>query len=320
MSLNAIDTHTENLSFEVTPYSVTIGGEVSGIDLRQPINDEQVAGLRAALLDRKVLFFRDQEITTEQHLDFARNFGELEVHPFAPHKDGYPEVLAITHNIDRPGQENGWHSDVTWRQEPSLGSILRCLESPPIGGDTLFSDMYAAYDNMPEAVREKVEGKYALHDFEGFRVAMRARGAGEERIAELIKIYPNPEHPIIRTHPETGRKGIYVNAAFTKHIIDMDESDSEALLAVLYQQAGNPEYQCRFRWANNSIAFWDNRACQHYAASDYWPHNRAVERVTIKGDAPYYVEDGPVRNPDESPFRGRIKRQREHPGPNLFKS
>ena len=320
MSLNAIDTHTENLPFEVTPYSVTIEGEVSGIDLRQPINDEQVAGLRAALLDRKVLFFRDQKITTEQHLDFARNFGELEVHPFAPHKDGYPEVLAITHNIDRPGQENGWHSDVTWRQEPSLGSILRCLESPPIGGDTLFSDMYAAYDNMPEAVRAKVEGKYALHDFEGFRVAMRARGAGEERIAELIKVYPNPEHPIIRTHPETGRKGIYVNAAFTKHIIGMDESDSEALLAVLYQQAGNPEYQCRFRWANNSIAFWDNRACQHYAASDYWPHNRAVERVTIKGDAPYYVEDGPVSNPDESPFRGRIKRQREHPGPNLFKS
>ena len=320
MSLNAINSQTGDLPFDVTPYSVTIGGDVSGIDLRQPLSDEQVEGLRAALLDRKVLFFRDQDITTEQHLDFARNFGELEVHPFAPHKDGYPEVLAIHHNIDRPGQENGWHSDVTWRQEPSLGSILRCLECPPIGGDTLFSDSYAAYDNLPEAVREKVEGKYALHDFEGFRMRLRAKGVGEEKIAEFNETYPNPEHPVIRTHPETGRKGIYVNAAFTKHIIGMDQGESDALLEVLYHQANMPEYQCRFRWAKNSIAFWDNRACQHYAASDYWPHDRIVERVTVIGDVPYSREDGPVTNMDESPFRGRIKYQHSNPGPNLFKA
>jgi len=320
MSLNAIDTDAEKLPFEVTPSSVTIGGEISGLDLRNPLNDEQVDGIRTALLDRKVLFFRDQDITTEQHLEFARNFGELEVHPFAPNKDGYPEVLAITHDRDHPGQENGWHSDVTWRLEPSLGSILRCLECPPIGGDTLFSDMYAAYDNLPKAVREKVEGKFALHDFEGFRVRMRARGASEQQITEFNKAYPNPEHPVIRTHPETGRKGIYVNAAFTKHIIGLDQADSDALLSVLYLQAGNPEYQCRFRWANNSMAFWDNRACQHYATSDYWPHHRIVERVTVIGDAPYYTEDGSVTNMDESPFRGRIKRQHAAPGPNLFKT
>ncbi len=320
MSLNAIDYETADLPFELTPYSPTIGAEVGGIDLRQPLTGEQVAGLRTALLDRKVLFFRDQDITTEQHLEFARNFGELEVHPFAPHKDGYPEVLAITHDKDRPGQENGWHSDVTWRLEPSLGSILRCLDCPQVGGDTLFSDMYAAYDNLPEAVREKVEGKYALHDFEGFRFRLRNRGVPEEKIEEFNATYPNPEHPVIRTHPETGRKGIYVNAAFTKYIIGMDRDESDALLAVLYAQASLPEYQCRFHWQKNSIAFWDNRACQHYAASDYWPQERIVERVTIIGDTPYYEEDGPVTDMDESPFRGRIAFQRSNPSASLFKT
>ena len=149
---------------------------------------------------------------------------------------------------------------------------------------------------------------------------LRAKGVGEEKIAEFNETYPNPEHPVIRTHPETGRKGIYVNAAFTKHIIGMDQGESDALLEVLYHQANMPEYQCRFRWAKNSIAFWDNRACQHYAASDYWPHDRIVERVTVIGDVPYYREDGPVTNMDESPFRGRIKYQHSNPGPNLFKA
>ena len=320
MSLNAIDDLADNLPFDLTPLSPTIGGVVSGIDLNWPLSPGQVAGLRAALLDRKVLFFRDQDITTEQHLDFARNFGELEVHPFAPHKDGYPEILAITHDRDRPGQENGWHSDVTWRQQPSLGSVLRCIECPPVGGDTLFADMYAAYDGLSEAVREQVEGRLAVHDFEGFRIRLRKRGASEAELQEFDKAYPNPEHPVIRTHPETGRKAIYVNAAFTKHIVGMAPDESARLLAILYQQASVPEYQCRFRWAVNSIAFWDNRACQHYAASDYWPHQRRVERATIIGDTPYYEAGGPVTDMAESPFRGRVEKQRLEPGPNLFKS
>ncbi|MDA1099843.1 MAG: TauD/TfdA family dioxygenase [Proteobacteria bacterium] len=320
MRLNAIVSLTDDPPIQITPYSPTIGGEVSGIDLRQPLSDHQVAGVRAALLDRKVLFFRDQDITTEQHLDFARNFGALEIHPFAPHKDGYREVLAITHDRERPGQENGWHSDVTWRQQPSLGSVLRCIECPPVGGDTLFADMYAAYDGLPEVVREQVEGRLAVHDFEGFRLRLRKRGATEAEIEDFNKTYPNPEHPVIRSHPETGRKGIYVNAAFTKHIVGMAPEESGRLLALLYQQANMPEYQCRFRWAANSIAFWDNRACQHYAASDYWPHNRRVERVTIIGDTPFHEPGGPATDMHESPFRGRIERQRTEPGPNLFKS
>ncbi len=310
MSLDAMVSQSDDLPFRLTRYSPTIGGEISGIDLSRPLSDGQVEGIRAALLECKVLFFRDQDITTDQHLDFARNFGELEVHPFAPHKDGFPEILAITHDHDHPGQENGWHSDVTWRQQPSLGSVLRCIECPAMGGDTLFADMYAAFDGLPEVVRERVEGRLALHDFEGFRARLRNRGATAAELEEFNKTYPNPEHPVIRSHPETGRKGIYVNAAFTKHIIGMEPEESERLLTVLYRQAGMPEYQCRFRWAANSIAFWDNRACQHYAASDYWPQKRQVERATIIGDTPFYKADGPVTDMDDSPFRGRIEKQR----------
>ncbi len=274
-------------SLTLLPMTPTIGAEVEGVDLSRPLDAPTVAALRQALLDWKVLFFRDQDITTEQHLAFAGNFGALEVHPFAPHKPGYPEVLAITHDDKSKGRENTWHSDVTWRVEPSLGSILRALEVPPVGGDTLFADMYAAYDGLNDEVKERIEGRYAVHDFAHFRVAMRKRGATEAEIEAFNEQYPMVEHPVVRTHPETGRKCLYVNAAFTQHVVDMDEQESRSLLRHLYAQAAIPEHQCRFRWEKNSIAFWDNRASQHYAASDYFPAVRRMERVTVIGDRPY---------------------------------
>ncbi|MEY3260155.1 MAG: hypothetical protein RIT46_984 [Pseudomonadota bacterium] len=270
----------------LTPLTPTIGAEVGGIDLRQPLEAGQVAAIRQALLDWKVLFFRDQEITTDQHLAFARNFGGLEVHPFAPEKPGYPEVLAITHNRESRGKENVWHSDVTWREQPSLGSILRAIEIPPLGGDTLFADMYAAYDGLSDEIKAKIEGAYAVHDFAHFRKLLVKQGKTPEEVEAFNKLYPMMEHPVVRTHPETGRKAIYVNAAFTQHIVGMDRAESDALLKHLYAQAAIPEYQCRFRWQPHSIAFWDNRASQHYAASDYWPALRRMERVTILGDRP----------------------------------
>jgi len=271
---------------EIAPLTPTIGAEIGGLDLARPLDAATVGHLRAALLDWKVLFFRDQDITTEQHLAFARNFGDLEVHPFAPEKPGYPEVLAITHDKDSRGRENTWHSDVTWREKPSLGSILRAIEVPPVGGDTLFADMYAAYDGLSDAVKAQIEGRVAVHDFGHFRVGMRKRGKSEEEIEAFNQAYPMVEHPVVRTHPETGRKAIYVNAAFTQHIVGLDKDASNALLKHLYAQAAIPEYQCRFRWETNSIAFWDNRASQHYAASDYWPAVRRMERVTVIGDRP----------------------------------
>ena len=273
-------------SLELKPLTPTIGVEIHNIDLSQPLTQALRAELRAALLEWKVLFFRNQNITTEQHLAFARNFGALEVHPFAPHKPGYPEVLAITHDPDNKGKENTWHSDVTWRIEPSLGSVLRAIEVPEIGGDTLFADMHAAYDGFVDSIKEKIEGRVALHDFGFFRIAMKKRGVSEEKIEEFNRQYPKVEHPIVRTHPETGRKGLYVNPVFTQHIVGIDADESRSLLKHLYAQAAIPEYQCRFRWQANSIAFWDNRSSQHYAVSDYWPAVRKMERVTIIGDRP----------------------------------
>lgn len=297
----------ETTGITITPQSPTIGAEIAGIDLRDELNDQTTSVIRQALLDHKVLFFRDQAITTDQHLAFARRFGELEVHPFATNKPGYPEVLAITHDAEHPGRENRWHSDVTWRLQPSLGSILRCLEAPAVGGDTLFADMYAAYEGLPNRIKERVEGRTARHDFAHFRVGLRNRGATDDEIAHMEALYPNPEHPVIRTHPETGRRGIYVNQAFTQEIVGMDSNESAELLQILYAQAQYPEYQVRFAWEMNSIAFWDNRSCQHYAVSDYWPNLRRVERVTICGDTPYY-ESAPINDQrSESPFRGHLR-------------
>ena len=277
---------SRTLPFEVNRLSPTIGGELLGVDLREDLSSEIKELIYEALLVYKVIFFRDQDLTTDQHIHFSKNFGDLEVHPFAPFKEGYPEVLKITHNEKSPGRENLWHSDVTWRKEPSLGSVLRMLEKPENGGDTLFSDMYAAYDDLSDEVKQRLEGAVAVHDFVGFRKRLIKEGKSPKEIEAFNKKFPMPEHPVFRTHPDTGKKVIYVNRAFTQYIKGWEENESKDMLDFLYSRASTPEYQCRFAWENNSIAFWDNRACQHYANSDYWPQVRRVERVTIVGDRP----------------------------------
>lgn len=277
---------SEYQQLRVTPLTGTIGAEIGNIDLRETMSDAVMQEVHRALLEWRVIFFRDQDISTEDHLRFARWFGDLEVHPFAEEKPGYPEVLTITHDESSPGKENIWHSDVTWRSQPSLGSVLRALQTPAYGGDTLFCDMAAAYNGLSDSIKNELEGLTARHDFNGFRQGLIAKGASADEVAKFDATYPNPNHPVVRTHPETGEKSLYVNRAFTKEINGLDATASEAMLEHLYAQARVPEYQCRFHWQQHSIAFWDNRACQHYAASDYWPQRRVVERVTICGDLP----------------------------------
>ena len=277
----------KDLPFHVKRLSPSIGGEIHGVDLSKPLGSELKELIYEALLVYKVIFFRDQNISTEEHINFSKNFGELEIHPFAPKKEDFPEVLVITHNENSKGRENTWHSDVTWRKEPSLGSVLRMIQKPAHGGDTLFADMYAAYDGLPDHVKEKLDGAIAVHDFANFRNRLIKEGKSAEEIQAFNEEYPMPEHPVIRTHPDTQKKVIYVNAAFTQYIKDWEEKDSKEMLNYLSSRASVPEYQCRFAWEENSIAFWDNRACQHYANSDYWPNIRKVERVTIIGDRPY---------------------------------
>lgn len=268
--------------FDAEPVGATIGAEISGVDLASELDGRAIAELRRALLDYKVLFFRDQAITSEQHLAFARRFGELEVHPFLPPNAQYPELVRFEKGADVGGYENGWHSDVSWRECPSLGAILHAIQVPSTGGDTLFSDMHAAYDGLSDDIKTRIDGLVAVHDY------ARAFGhtvSGSER-EEMRAKYPPVEHPVVRTHPETGRKLLYLNRFFVDHVVGVDPDESGELIGTLCAEAETLEYQCRFRWTDDSVVFWDNRAVQHYASSDYWPDVRIVERASIVGDRP----------------------------------
>jgi len=270
-------------TIRVEPLSPTIGAEIGGVRMSGDVSDLQIAEIRQALLDWKVVFFRDQDVSTADHVAFGARFGELEIHPFTPNHPEHPEIVVIHHGPDSKQGQNRWHSDVTWRLEPSLGSILRARIVPPVGGDTLFADMVAAYEGLDDEVKEKIDGAVAVHSF----VHNFGRRMSEEKRAEFQEQYPDARHPVVRTHPETGRKALYVNAAFTTHIEGMESDESRRLLRFLYRQASIPEYQCRFRWQPESVAFWDNRSVQHYAAFDYVPAERRVERVTVVGDKPF---------------------------------
>jgi taurine dioxygenase len=276
----------------VTPVSTVLGAEISGLDLRQPLTAEVVAAIRAALLRHKVVFFRDQDISHEDHVRFGRYFGELEGHPVTSHVPGFPEILHIEAADGMKLREeivplvrvaNKWHTDVTFRAAPSMGGVLRMRDMPPLGGDTLFADTAAIYRDLPQALKDKLATLTAEHDIlqsYGYRV-------DEAKRQELRAAYPLMVHPVIRTHPETGDKHLFVNKVFTTRILGLPEDEAKTLLADLLDRVKTPEYQVRFRWTPNAIVFWDNRATQHYAILDYWPQERIVERVTIAGDAPY---------------------------------
>lgn len=267
--------------FEATLQSPCLGAEIRGVDLSQPANADLLQELSRALVEFKVLFFRDQDISPQQHADFAKQFGELEEHPFLPAGET-PNVIRFAKDENTVGVENIWHSDVSWRQEPSLGSVLRAYEVPDVGGDTLWADMEAVYDGLPDEVKERIDGMNAIHDF----VNTFGLGLSEEERASKQEQFPPASHPIVRTHPETKRRCLYVNPIFTSHIDGLSRDDSDALLDFLYREVEVPEYQVRFKWAANSVAFWDNRSTQHLAISDYWPRTRVMERLTIVGDRP----------------------------------
>jgi taurine dioxygenase len=270
-------------ALRILPLTPAIGAELHGLDLASPDIGRHIPAIRAALNTHKVVFFRDQHLTAAQHIAFARHFGDLEIHPATPRDQADPEILRIAHGPDSKGQENNWHSDVTWREKPSLGSILRAVTVPDVGGDTLFANMHTAYLNLSPEMQRIACSLVAVHDIA--RVFAGRLGKSAE---ELHAKYPPMEHPVVRTHPETGEPCLYVNTGFTSHIKGLSRRESDTLLAHLYAQAANPEIQCRFRWRPGSIAFWDNRASQHFACSDYFPAVRIMERVTIAGCRPFY--------------------------------
>jgi taurine dioxygenase len=269
---------------KVKKLTPTIGAEIGGIQIADEHSDDTIAQLRALLLEHKVIFFRGQTtLTRERHIAFGRRFGELEVHPLTPKDQTHPELFRIPTG-GKYGGPDIWHSDVSWRPEPSMGSILAMRKLPREGGDTLWADMAKAYDMLADDLKERIDGMTALHDF----TKAFGRGQSDEVKEKMRADNPSVEHPVVRTHPETGRKTLYVNRSFTLRILGMDDAESKALLYRLYEQTSIPDVQVRFKWTRTSVAFWDNRATQHYAVNDYLPSRRTVERVTIVGDKPYY--------------------------------
>ena len=272
-----------------------IGAELVGIDLAEAVRDDELFGtIRQALLDHKVLFLRHQLISKADHVAFAERFGALEDHPVAGSDPDHPGLVCIYKDLDSPPDfyENAWHCDATWRECPPMGAVLRCLECPPVGGDTLWANMAKAYDDLPDHVKETIEGLHARHSIEA---SFGARLPVEKRHA-LKAQYPDAEHPVVRTHPETGEKILFVNA-FTTHFTNFHTIDNVRygqdyapgganLLQYLIGRAAIPEYQVRWRWQPGSVAIWDNRCTQHYAVMDYWPAVRKMERAGIIGDRP----------------------------------
>ena len=283
-------------SIKVEPLTCTIGAELTNVQLGVASRDPAlVAEIRALLLEHKVLFFRDQDITRDEHVAFARHFGELEDHPVAGSDPDHPGLVRIYKSPDQPidRYENAWHTDATWRERPPFGCVLRCVECPPVGGDTMWANMAEAYARLPDDVKARIASLRARHSIEAsFGAAMPV----EQRLALKAK-YPDAEHPVVRTHPQTGEKILFVNA-FTTHFTNwhtpanvrfgQDANPGAALLLnYLVSQAFIPEFQVRWRWRRNSMAMWDNRSTQHYAVMDYPPCHRKMERAGIIGDKPF---------------------------------
>jgi taurine dioxygenase len=273
-------------SIEVSPVTPAIGAEVRGVDLSQALSEAQRSDIRDAFLRHLVLFFRDQKrLAPEEQIRFGRMFGPLHIHPAAPHLDRFPEVMIIhTGKESTYSNGQGWHSDVSCEVEPPLGTMLQVQHLPQFGGDTLFANMYAAYDDLSEGMKQILEGLVAVHESEH---VYPQRFGGQDKSGK-VRVYPRAEHPVIRTHPETGKQVIFVNSFFTTRIKGLEPAESDALLQFLFKHVENPYYQVRFRWQANDVALWDNRCAQHIAIWDYWPNERTGYRVSIKGDRPFY--------------------------------
>jgi taurine dioxygenase len=269
-------------TIEVQPLTAAIGAEVVGVDLREPLADEQVATLRGALLDHLVLFFRGQRLSDEEHLVLAQRFGPLSVPPLATRYQDRPTVTVLDQVRPKGEGADEWHSDNTFMAHPPMGSILRAVQLPPVGGDTCFASMYAAYDALSPLLRSFVDGLRAVHDITKPMQKAIAAGHTTLDLTEMQGRWPPIEHPVVVTHPETGRRGLFVNRNSTTRLVALSERENDVLLPFLLDHVRSPEFQCRFHWEPDSIAFWDNRCVQHYAVADY-DERRVMHRVTIDG-------------------------------------
>ena len=283
------------MSVQVTPLSPVIGAEISGADLAA-LEPETFAVIRQALIDHQVIFFRDQEeLSPDVQVEFARRFGELHAHPAAPHMDGHPEIFVIhAHKDSKVANGNGWHTDVSCDEQPPMGTMLQIHQLPEAGGDTLWINTCAAYETLSQPMQRFLETLTARHESEHIY-----RGRYSDRgVDDAGRNYPSAIHPVVRTHPDSGRRSLYVNPSFTTRICELTAEERDALLDYLYRHQQRPELQVRFHWSKNAIALWDNRSTQHFALWDYWPEERKGHRATIAGERPYFDPD---RRPAKEP-------------------
>ncbi len=274
----------------INPISGALGAEITGVDLSRSLDDHIFTEIQEAFLKYLVLFFPDQHIGPDELKAFGSRFGELDIHPFLPNLKDHPEIVVLEKKeAADTNVGNGWHSDMSFLEIPPLGSILYALSVPPYGGDTLFANMYLVYESFSEGLKDVIDGRYAVHDYARiFRESARhgRTKVSTEEIESAREKIPPIEHPIFRTHPETGRKLLYGNSFFTSHFKDMTPEESRPLLEYFYRQTATPEFTCRYRWRQNTVALWDNRCTQHYAINDYQGHYRYMHRITISGDRP----------------------------------
>ena len=273
----------------VTLLTPTIGGLIEDVDLSAPLDDDTIAEIRSALLNRRVIFFTDQHITPAQHRDFAARFGKLHTHPLYPGVPEASELFILDNHAGNPTDNDAWHTDVTFIETPPLGAVLYAKQLPAEGGDTLWCNMRAAYEALSPTMQTFLSQLDAVHDFaRGFPAGRTvANAAGEQKYAKALEEHPPVVHPVIRTHPETGEDSLFVNYGFTARIKSLRHKESDAILNMLFDHVQKPEFQVRWRWKENAIAFWDNRITQHYAVNDYLPHRRIMHRATILGDRPF---------------------------------
>jgi taurine dioxygenase len=275
---------TRQAGVTVTRAGVYLGAEISGIDLRQPLSDAQFAAIETALVENELIIFRDQEISSEDLMRFGRRFGELTVHPFAPNEGAAPQLIKFRNDeTNAPFGTDVWNSDETFRAEPPMATVLCAKEVPALGGDTMFASMSAAFEGLSARMRNFISGLEGVHDLKPFRALFGDSEEDRKNLQRFELQYPPQLHPVVRVHPVSGRKVLFVNPQFTIAIKDMDERESRSLLDTLFQQVLTPEYQFRLHWAPHTIAMWDNRSTQHYAIHDYYPQRRYMERVTIRG-------------------------------------
>jgi len=276
---------------KVTPRTVAIGADVAGVDLAA-VDDETFAEMKAALHEHLVLFFHDQELTPDTHMGLAARIGDMEIHEVFTPLEGYPEISVLEHDAERPPISDSWHSDVTYRPEPSMASVLHAQTIPPSGGDTLWLSAYAAYDTLSAPMQAMLDGLTCEHDFlQAYGGYFTKQKDGAERIRRAREETPPVEHPLVVVHPVTGKRLLYVNPTFTSRITELSKRESDALLHLLFDHLLKPDFQVRFKWCENDVAIWDNRATQHYATGDYYPEYRRMHRVTVGGDRPRGVNE-----------------------------